>query len=966
MSRRRVAATAALVLSIASLTPLAAHAASSGATTYYVSDNDSTCSDTNPGTEALPFCTIAEAAATATTPGDTVLIEQGDYSGHVEVTASGTAADPITFEAVDQSPTAIGATLFSSASSDTYGLYLDGASYIDVSGISFAGYASSAHSVEIEDSSHITLSRVSTSESVSVDGDSADVTLSRIEAQGGSSGAAIAIDSSGTGNVVTTSLAEDGAGGAAGITVQGSADAVITSNTVTQYCGAGISIGDDTNGTATGATVENNVISTAYSEANDENVCDSTATAGISIGSAADESGLTANYNDVYPADNVDTEVYDWVGVPYSTPAALDAATGQGAADSIANPEITGDGRALNESSSVINAANSNAPDELSTDFDGNARVYDPNVPETGAGTNGYDRGAIQFVEAIDLAKSVSFPITAPQNAAVTIDAPVVTDNWANATYTYTYDFGDGSADVTTADTSVTHTFTSTGAFPVTVTVVSGYGATLSSPGTITVKTPVAFSASLTASAYNELDVDTDPEVTTDWPITSQTINFGDGTSTQPVTTDPRTTDHGYTEPGTYTITYTVADAGGDSTTVTTSFTTVGNDFTPIAPTRLLDTRKNLGGTEKALADDGSIVLKVAGVGGIPANVTAVDLNLTAVGGTGAGYIEANTGSDNGTSNLNYGANLIYSNSVIAQVSTAGTVTLRNFATSKATEVNLIADATGYFSPTQADRFDFVTPSRLLDTRTGVGGSKGALGADKTDVLTVDGAGGLPASGVAAVSVNLTVTGSTDSGYLVAYADGTAVPGTSDVDWQGGTTKAASVLVPVGSDGQIDIHNGSSDGGATNVLVDVTGYFTASATGDVYVPVTPLRVLDTRKTASIAAGTAQEMNLAGADGMPSPETAPLNVPFVDGYVLNATATATEQAGWLQLSNGQSGTSTSTVNWTGPGQTVANLAFTEGELDYLIDDGSYLVYVHNGSISDPVQAIVDVMGYFSQG
>jgi hypothetical protein len=54
-----------------------------------------------------------------------------------------------------------------------------------VSGITFAVYASSTHSVEIENSSRITLSHVSTSESVSVDGDRADVTLSRVEADSG-------------------------------------------------------------------------------------------------------------------------------------------------------------------------------------------------------------------------------------------------------------------------------------------------------------------------------------------------------------------------------------------------------------------------------------------------------------------------------------------------------------------------------------------------------------------------------------------------------------------------------------------------------------------------------------------------------------------------------------------------------------------------------------------------------------
>jgi hypothetical protein len=90
MSRRRVAVTAALALSMATLSPLAAHAAS-GPTTYYVDADNASCGASGPGTQAAPFCTIQQGAASATTPGDTVLIAPGSYYGEVEITASGTA-----------------------------------------------------------------------------------------------------------------------------------------------------------------------------------------------------------------------------------------------------------------------------------------------------------------------------------------------------------------------------------------------------------------------------------------------------------------------------------------------------------------------------------------------------------------------------------------------------------------------------------------------------------------------------------------------------------------------------------------------------------------------------------------------------------------------------------------------------------------------------------------------------------
>lgn len=959
MQRRRVASITALTLSMASITPVAAYAASSGAA-YYVAGNDPSCTDSGPGTEAAPFCTVSEAAAVATSPGDTVLIGPGTYSGEVKITASGTAADPITFEAVSG---AQGVTLSTSASTDAYGLYLDGASYVDVAGLTISGTTGSTHSVGIQDSSHITLDRFILAQNLVLTGSSGDDTVSRGWILGGSrsdyTDAGIDVDSTGTGDVITTNIVALQDNGSAGVTVDGSSGAAVVSNTITGFCGAGIAVGDGSGAAESGATIENNVLEDAVTDANDEGACAAATTAGISVRSAADESGLTADYNDVYPADSIATEAYDWAGTGYQSAAALEAGTGQGAADSNANPEVVEtDGLVENESSPVINAADSNAPGELGTDYAGKARVFDPNVPETGAGAPGYDRGAYQFVEELD-AGNPAVPATAPAGATVTMQAPTPTDDWANATYTYKYDFGDGSADVTSTAASVTHTFASTGSYTVTVTVTSDYGADADTTAGISILKPVAFTASMTTGAAYGLEVVPTFSVTTDWPITSETIDYGDGTGT--VTLDDETNiDHFYAQPGTYTVTYTVTDAGGDSKTLADSFTTAGSDYTPINAFRLLDTRKGLGGTSGQLADDGSIKLRIAGVDGIPSDVSAVDLNLTAADATGPGFIQADTGSNTGTSNLNYGKTLIYSNTVIARVASDGTVTLRNTGITKSVKTDLIADVTGYFSTSRADRFALVTPARLMDTRSGRGAAKTPLAPGRTDVLAVEGAGGLPSSGVAAVSVNLTVTDTTRQGFVVLYADGAPIPGTSDVDWQGTTTRAADVLVPVGADGRIDIYNPKGNAGSTDVIIDVTGYFTAATGGDVYVPVNPAREMDTRSSTPIAAGIGRDLTLGGADGMPAPLP---ERPTVDGYVLNATVTQTEQRGWLLLSDGESGTGTSTLNWTGTDQTVANLAIARAQLNNLIDDGTYLVQVYNGSPAKPVQAVVDVMGYF---
>ncbi|MBR7824742.1 PKD domain-containing protein [Actinospica sp. MGRD01-02] len=960
MYRRRFAAVTALALITASTSPVVAHAAS-GPTTYYVAQV-AACTDLGPGTAAEPFCTVQQAASAATVPGDTVKIEVGSYNDEVDITASGTAAAPITFEAATN-PTPYSYTVGLSG-----GLVIKGASYVNVSGVSTTD-------AQIENSSHVTLSSGElTTKSIStpvvaVTGTSSDVTLSKLLVYG----SAIDIDASGTGNAVTSSLLTEYS--SPGIIVDGSANAVLTSNTVNGYCGTGISIGDDGNGTASGATIENNVVAEAATSANPSihGSCSAASAVGLSMQSTADTAGVTADYNSIYPDLSTASSVYDWAGNAYSTPASFEAATGQGAHDSVADPVINAGGSISGESSPLINSANANAPDEQSTDLFDRTRVADPNVAETGAGTAGYDRGALQFVEVLGM-YSPSTVATAPSGAAVTVTAYAAKSNWAGATFTYEYDFGDGSK-TTSSSLTESHPYTSASTYTVTVTAISDYGATYSTQTSIQILAPVAFSASITSAPTYGTMTDTAVTVHTDWPITSATMKFGDGKTPQDLTlstsgsTSTDTVYYSYAKPGTYTVSFTVADAGGDQQTITKTITTKGTDFTAYGPTRLLDTRKSLGGTSSQLLHDGSIKLKIAGSGSIPANVTAVALNLTIVNANGGGYIQADTGTDNGTSTVNYNTGPVYSNAVIAQVASDGTVTLRNFGATTAVKLDLIADVTGYFAPTAGSAYDFVTPARLMDTRKGIGTAKAKLAAGKTDVLTVEGVSSLPSSGVTAVSVNITEVNTTGSGYLIAYPDETTLPNSSTVDWNGATTKAAGAIVPVGADGKIDIHNGGGGTAAADVIVDVTGYFTSTGSGDVYVPVTSDRVLDTRKSGpGIAPGTATSLNLTGKDGMPGEfQNGVVGSVFVDGYVLNATVTQTPADGYLLVSGSQTPDGTSTVNWTGVDQTSANIAFTQAQSTSASDGGEDSdVWFYNTATKGHVQTIADVMGYFTAG
>ena len=112
-------------------------------------------------------------------------------------------------------------------------------------------------------------------------------------------------------------------------------------------------------------------------------------------------------------------------------------------------------------------------------------------------------------------------------------------------------------------------------------------------------------------------------------------------------------------------------------------------------------------------------------------------------------------------------------------------------------------------------------PARIMDTRTnlGVTGPVPSLG---TVSLQVTGQGGVPASGVSAVVVNVTAADPTSAGYITVWPSGTTMQQTSNLNFQAGQNIPNLVVVPVGADGKIQLFNGS--GGTVQLIADVTGY----------------------------------------------------------------------------------------------------------------------------------------------
>jgi hypothetical protein len=138
----------------------------------------------------------------------------------------------------------------------------------------------------------------------------------------------------------------------------------------------------------------------------------------------------------------------------------------------------------------------------------------------------------------------------------------------------------------------------------------------------------------------------------------------------------------------------------------------------------------------------------------------------------------------------------------------------------------LVADVSGYYlsgTATAPGAFTSLAPSRLLDTRSGVGAPKAPVAAGGTVHLQVTGRGDIPASGVAAVVLNVTVIAPAEPGYLTVYGADSAFPDVSNLNFVKGQTVPNLVIAPVGTGGKVNLYNGSA--GTTQLVADVSGYY---------------------------------------------------------------------------------------------------------------------------------------------
>jgi hypothetical protein len=214
-----------------------------------------------------------------------------------------------------------------------------------------------------------------------------------------------------------------------------------------------------------------------------------------------------------------------------------------------------------------------------------------------------------------------------------------------------------------------------------------------------------------------------------------------------------------------------------------------------------------------------------------------------------------------------------------------------------------------------------------LETRageqTGYTGAKPAAG--QVLSLQLTGRGGLPNSGVSAVVLNVTATQTDSGGYLTVWPSGQPQPFASSLNYErAGETIPNHVLVPVGTDGKVLLYTSAG----THLIADVAGYFTddsaPAATGGLFVPVQPTRMIDTRNVdergvplGPVPPNDTRSIDFAGYGPIPSNDTA--------AVVANFTATRTAGPGYATVWPADTAQPrASNLNYEFAGQTRPNL------------------------------------------
>jgi RHS repeat-associated protein len=243
---------------------------------------------------------------------------------------------------------------------------------------------------------------------------------------------------------------------------------------------------------------------------------------------------------------------------------------------------------------------------------------------------------------------------------------------------------------------------------------------------------------------------------------------------------------------------------------------------------------------------------------------------------------------------------------------------------------------------------------RLMDTRNGTGGYSTMMQANVVRSVAAAGVAGIPSTGVSALALTLTVPGGGSTGTVTVTPGDDPSPDqvAANLTYNSGEAISNTALVALHSDGHIKVVTNT----ATNLIVDVQGYFTSgsSTAAGGFVPVPAARIVNTATgvgapQAKIAANGSIDVQAGGAGGVPSSATS-----------VYVNVTVSGQAGNGSLRVYPTGGTVPTVDAFG---FDSGAAMGQSVVAQLNSAGKFTILLAAGG---PANVTVDVQGYFTAG